>query len=107
MTRMITRSMKATGNYCIRFPHGLSPKKTRVQPNKRAKANRERANRERVEIVYRECPVHSMFNNYIQGFCAMVMYTYLFILYANLFHFIWIKDHQLRIGYEPRRMIGY
>ena len=100
MARMITRSMKASGNYRIRFPHGLSPKKTRVQPNKRAKAKQERAN---VEIVYRPCPVH---DRYIPYFGAILLYSYIFILYANLFHFIWLKEQRL-IGYEPRLMIGY
>jgi hypothetical protein len=102
MARMITRSMKASGHYCVRFPNGLSPKnKTRVQRKKH-----ERANLERVEIIYRECPAHSMFVNYIHSFGAMIAYTYIVILYAHLFRFIWLKEQQ-RIGYEPRLMIGY
>jgi hypothetical protein len=111
---MITRSMKASGNYRIRFPNGLSPKKKRVQPNKQAtreranheRANRERANHEKVEIIYRRCLIHVILGRYIPYFIAVLLYTYIFILYANLFHSIWLKEQRM-IGYEPRLMIGY
>jgi len=100
MARMITRSMKAKGQFCIRFPSGLPPTKP-----KNHKKIREHMNRERVRIIYRDCPVHSIFAMYIHCFGNMIAIIYCFILYANLFHYIY--THPVSDMKESKQMIGY
>jgi hypothetical protein len=100
MARMITRSMKAKGQFCIRFPSGLPPTKL-----KNHKKIREHMNRERVRIIYRDCPAHSIFAMYIHCFGNMIAIIYCFILYANLFHYIY--THPVSDMKESKQMIGY
>ena len=101
MARMLTRSMKAKGQYCIRFPNGLPSKKDNKINHKKL---REFMNRERVQIVYRNYPIHSMFIMYIHCFGNIIALVYCFILYANIFNYVYthpvsIKEHKQMIAY--------
>jgi len=78
MARMVTRSMKAKG-YCIRFPTGLPVKKIN---HKKLRAFMES---DRVQIIYRNSPIHSR----LDTIGTLIAYIYCFILYANLFRYIY------------------
>ena len=97
MARMVTRSMKAKGNYCIRFPYGLPNKK--VNPKKL----KQFMDRERVNVVYRNSPLYSKLAAYITFLGALFSYTYCFVLYIYLF--IYIRRHPLSVK-ENQLMIA-
>ncbi len=105
MARMITRSMKAKG-YCIRFPTELPAKKQKVNHKINRKKLREFMDRDRVRIIYRDSPPHSMVAMYIHCFGNIFAFVYCFILYGHLFHYIYMH-HPVSEMKEPKQMIAY
>lgn len=98
---MITRSMKAKG-YCIRFPAELSAKKQKINRKKL----REFVDRDRVRIIYRDSPPHSMVAMYVHCFGNIFAFVYCFMMYSYLFYYIYtyhpvseMKEHKQLIVY--------
>ena len=81
---MVTRSMKANGHYCIRFPTGL-PDKKRKQVPKECESNQ----RKRIRIVYRNSYHVNPIAKYVHFIVSIIAYTYCFVLYANVFWYIY------------------
>ena len=100
MARMVTRSMRAKG-YCVRFPSELPTVKKQKINHKKL---REFMNRERVRIIYRDTPMHSMAAMYIHCFGNIFAFIYCFTLYVHLFHYIY--THPLS-SKESKQLIAY
>jgi len=60
--------------------------------------------RERVRIIYRDSPMFSIFAMYVHCMGNIVAIIYCFILYANLFHYIYTHPVSTK---ESKQMIAY